>query len=338
MTEREGHGPLHVVVTGVRSQTHLVYVASYLRAELAARTTPVTVAYVGGGTFLGRASVTEDVVLRLLPEDDRLRVTFPDGASRWELPEDAEAVYVAVGAPGIKPWAQLRAANPRKRIRVVVTDEGIGTYGDWRTRREAWARQGVPEPWRSVRTAAVTAGARTLTTRRWPTYVADQGRWTVVDGVAAEFHRHTTGVEPTSDSRTVVLATQPWADLGLLDEDTYLEHVGQLVSAVGRAGGRLVVRPHPAESRERYAGLEVMSGSGPAELDPQVVRAAAVIGGGSTAVLNLAAVFGLQAVRVTPPGLEHLDRALGDDQRALLETFTGPVTPADRVHERLRLR
>ncbi|KNX37753.1 hypothetical protein [Luteipulveratus halotolerans] len=330
-------GPLHAVVTGVRSLTHLVHVASYLRHELAQRTGEVTVAHVGGGTFLGRASVTEDDVRRLLPQDDRLHLSFPEGPDRWQLPEGQDAVYVAVGAPGLKPWAQLRRAHPRRRVPVVVTDEGLGTYGDWRTRRDAWARQGVPEPWRSVRTAAVTAGTRTLTSRRWPLYVAQQGRWAVVDDVAAEFRRHTAQVTPTSDRRRVVLATQPWVDLGLLDEASYLAHIDQVLTGVDRAGGRLVVRPHPAEPPERYAGLNVLPGHGPAELDPDVVRAAAVVGGSSTAVLNLAAVHGLQAVRLTPPRLEHLDRELGEQQRTLLEALAGPVVAAEHLHQHLRL-
>ncbi|AKU16211.1 hypothetical protein [Luteipulveratus mongoliensis] len=328
---------LHVVITGVRSLTHLVHVASYLRAELTRRTTPITVAYVGGGTFLGRASVGEDDVRRLLPSDERLQLSFAEGDARWQCPDGVDVVYVAVGAPGLKPWAQLRKANPRRRIRVVVTDEGLGTYGDWRTRRDAWARQGVQEPWRSIRTAAVTGGAHALTSERWPLYRQSHGSWQVVEVVADEFRRHTSAVTPGSVPRRVVFATQPWVDLGLLNEAAYLSHVEQVATAVDRSGGTLTVRPHPGEPAERYAGFELMSGHGPAELDPEVVRAGAVVGGGSTAVLNLAAVFGLSAVRLTVPGLEHLDNELGSAQRDLLEAFTGPVVPATELHVRLRL-
>lgn len=329
---------LHVVVTGVRSLTHLVHIASYLRDALRRKEIEqVTVAYVGGGAFLGHATVTDKDVRRLLPMDDRLSLTFPAGAERWTCPADRDLTYVSVGVPGLKPWAMLRKANPRRRIRVVVTDEGIGTYGDWRTRRDAWTRQGVPEPWRSIRTAAVTGGAKALTTERWPLYREEVGQWQVVDEVAQEFQRHTARAERLPGSRRVVLVTQPWVDLQVITEDAYLAHVESIATAVDRAGGTLAVRPHPAEPVDRYRGFGVLTGRGPAELDPEVVTSAAVVGGASTAVLNLAAVFGLQAARIAVPGLEHLEAELSRDQRRLLDTFVAPQIGADQLHSALQL-
>lgn len=331
--------PRHVVITGVRSATHLVHIASYLRFQLTRLPagTALSVAYVGGGPFLGRTAVTVEDARRLFPQDERLTLTEVEGAPRWACPPGRSLTYVAVGAPGLKPWAQLRKANPRKRIHVLVTDEGIGTYGDWRTRRDAWARQGVPEPWRSVRVAAVTGGARALTGERWPLYRHTAGTWHVHEEVAQEFRRHTDGVEAAADADRVVILTQPWVDLGLLTEDGYRDHLRTLVQTVAAAGGRARVRPHPAEPLGRYADLPVLLGDGPAELDPEVVSAGAVVGGTSTALLNLAAVFGLRAARVTAPGTEHLEVELSAGQRTLLDTYVSAPVPAQQLPARLGL-
>ena len=64
-----GAAPAHrFVVTGVRSRTHLVHIAAYLRRELASRDGELQVRYVEGGRFLGHAQVTRDDVHRLLAE------------------------------------------------------------------------------------------------------------------------------------------------------------------------------------------------------------------------------------------------------------------------------
>ena len=81
---------MSVLVTGVRSRTHLVYVASYLR------TLPpdTTVRYLEGGSFLS-ATVSRDDVTSALP----LPVEFIDSTS--DLAPKGPITYVAVGAPGL---------------------------------------------------------------------------------------------------------------------------------------------------------------------------------------------------------------------------------------------
>lgn len=321
-----------VVVTGVRSVTHLVHVASYLRYRVERdQDLRLDVGYVGGGTTLGDVVVGPDDVRRLLPQHPRVAVSFPVGDARWACDPDVPLTYVSVGAPGLKPWARL-ARSRRGPVRVVVTDEGLGTYGDWRTRRDAWRRQGVPEPWRSVRTAAVTTGIRLLTTQRWALYRDVGPCYEVVPEVAAEMWRHCAGTAPGSVApERVVLLTQPWVGLGLVTASAYRAHVEQLAERVAGAGRELVVRPHPAESLEAYDGLPVLTTRGPAELDRQVLGSGAVLGGTSTALLNLAAVFGLPAVRVVAPGLEVLERDLGPQQRRLLDQLVGPAVPEQQL-------
>lgn len=312
---------MQVVVTGVRSRTHLVHVSAYLRGLLAQpERGTIDVAYLGGGSFLGNASVDSSDVARLLPDDARLHVRT---LRRWDdLDIDGatgDLVYVAVGAPGVKPWLEIRRRAARARIRVVVTDEGIGTYGTWATRHDAWRRQGVPEPWCSVRTTAVRGAEQLLTSQRFAMYDRDRD-WALNSAIAAEFRRRTTDGDGRGTGR-VVLLTQPWVDMGALSEAAYLMHVHEIRERVTAMGHRLVVRAHPAENTSRYAEFETLPGDLPAELDGRVVESTAVIGGSSTALLNLAALHRRPAWRLLVPGLERLEDRLGTDQRSLMSHY-----------------
>lgn len=317
------------VITGVRSKTHLVHIAAYIRRELDSATGELDVAHIGGGRFLARSSVTPDDVRRLLPDHPRLRLSFPKGADRWHH-EAADLTYIAVGAPGIKPWIRLRRDAPLRPIHVVVTDEGIGTYGDWRTRRDALARQGAHEPWRTVRPLAIRAADRGLTGERFAMY-DKASEWALDEAIASEFRRLVPAAAvPGEPSDRVVFLSQPWVDLGILRRDAHLAHVAEIADAVGAQGLRLAVRPHPAQDSSIYAGYEVLDEAFTAEADPSIVHAAGVVGGTSTALLNLAALYRLPAARLVEPGLEHLEGELGADQRALLDTYLPKATEVRR--------
>jgi hypothetical protein len=133
-----------------------------------------------------------------------------------------------------------------------------------------------------------------------------------------------------------IYLTQPWPDLGVMSESAYLDHLGSVRDECADVGVRLVLRPHPSEDVSRYSGFEVLTSSVPAELAREVVDAAVVIGSNSTALLNLAAVHGTPAVRVTAPELRGLDAALTTRQRALLDTFLPPAVDVDDVGAALR--
>lgn len=314
---------MRVVVTGVRSRTHLVHVSAYLRDALR-RTDELEVGYLGGGRFLGNARVEAADVARLLPDDPRLRVQLLDRLEDW-TPDGAELTYLAVGAPGIKPWVDLRRRQGRAPVRVVVTDEGIGTYGTWRTRRDAWLRQGVSEPWCSVRTTAVRLADRTLTSERFAMY-AKAHNWALDPRIAEEFRLRTSPGDEKGRGRAVLL-TQPWVEMGALSAAAYRNHVQAVHERVTELGLQLVIRPHPAEDPVRYDGFETLLGQRPAELDGRIVDSAVVLGGDSTALLNLAALHGLRCYRVRVPGLAHLEARLGADQRSLLDHYLPPVLP-----------
>ncbi len=320
---------IRVTVSGVRNVSHLVHAHSYLTHLAATASWPVVVAYLGSGQFLGRDNVPAAEVDRLLGLHGQLAVERPNGAARFEARPGEERVLLCVGAPSVRALGRMVRADPRHPPRVVVVDEGIGTYGDRQTRLAAYRRQGGHGIWPVVRSAVVATADRVLTSERWPLYAPDaSGRWAVVEEAAAPIRALLSG-EDGPPGRAVLL-TQPWVDLRVVTEDRYLRHIDEIAAVLAERGLSLVVRPHPAEPTGRYAGRAVINTGIPAELDRAVISADLALGADSTALLDVAALWGTRAMRVTMPELGGLGRGLSEDQRALLDTYLpAPVLPRD---------
>lgn len=310
--------PQWVFWSGVRSQSHVMYAATWLASLLERTSGPVTVVRMDRGGFLGHDPVSDADLDRLLPSDPRLSRRSVDETG-LRGPSGHDLTYLAVGSPGLKPWARLRAANPTRRLRVVVTDEGLGSYGTWQSRRDAWRREGGQEPWTTVRALATWSARGLLTSERWATYERTAEGW-ALNAAAADHIRASVQPEP---SQTVAFLSQPWVELGLVSEAEQVAQVAEVAQATEALGFSFLVRPHPVERHERYAAWPTSVGYSPAELDPVLTGVAAVVGGPSTALLNLAAIHGRPAVRVSVPG-HDLEQGLTDGQKGLLDRFTMP--------------
>lgn len=318
--------PYWVILAGVRNLTHLVYAASYLRRLV--EEAPVHVAVLDTGTFLGRARVTHEDVAATLPDDPRLTISHPTGDERWTVPPDHERILLSIGAPALRAYAALLRGG--RRPEVVVIDEGIGSYGDWRARRDGYRRNGGRGAWPVVRAMGVSTGNRVLPSRHWSLYARDgRSGWRVHDEVAAEFTRREFGVAPPPS--TAVYLTQPWPELGVMARSTYLDHLQQVQSVCRDAGLTMVVRPHPAEEPSTYAEFTLTDTRGLAECDLAILGADLVMGSNSTSLLNLAAIHGAPVARVTMPQLRPLDDALSTRQRSLLDAFLPPAVEVDRL-------
>jgi len=311
--EPAGRRPVRVLVAGLSSRTHLVYAASYLRHLLRTTAGPVEVVARPSGGFRGRNPLTAGDVSRAFPEDPQLAYV----SAAAPLPRGARTVLLCVGAPAIRPYLRLLAG--RTRPWVVVCDEGIGSYGDATTRRAALVREGTPRPRAAVVAAGRTASDRVLTDQRWTLYRLRRGAWSLNPEVADEFRRSVT--RSGTPRRTAVYLTQPWVELGLIDDRGYREHLDAVRRGCAAAGLTLQVRPHPVEDPGRYRGLELITGPQPAEVDARVVDAAVVLGGASTALLNLAAVHGVPAIRVRLREVDALDAAMSRRQASLFDAF-----------------
>lgn len=315
----------------MRSPTHLVYAASYVRSLLEDGAGPVEVVAVGAVDYLGGVPFTGEELAAGLPTHPALTVR---AASVDEFRRTSRAVeLVCVGAPTVRGWASFVASHRGRRPRVVVVDEGLGSYGDRDSRRRAYRRQGGSRLRSATRAAVVASGNRLLCDRRWALYRQGAGgRWEVVDSVADEFRRRLHGHAPPA-GRAVYL-TQPWAPLGVLAPDAVRRHVEDVRAATAALGLELHVKRHPWD-RGDVDDLPSL-GPGPAELDRAVVGADLVLGTHSSALLNVAALHGTPTVRLDVPALGGLEDALTARQRDLLDAFLGPaVDPgalgADRV-------
>lgn len=267
-------------------------------------------------SFLDAPTLSLDDVCELLPADTDVSEWNP--ASRPARKERLS--LLSVGAVGIKPWLRLRRQVGARRIQVVTTDEGLGTYGNWFSRREAWQREGVSEPWLSIRTTAVLGMSWLLGSTPWRLYRRGADGWELNPFIAEEFRAQ---VRRRGANGKAVFLTQPWPELGVLAEPDYLEHIAA-VGEVSRAVGlEFVVHPHPAEPPSRYAGFTVRDGQRLAELDPEVVGASVLLGATSTAMVNIAAIHGVPVMRTAFPGVEALEATHSRDQEELLRTWAG---------------
>lgn len=323
---------MRVFLSGVQSVTHLLYASSYLHHLIEDTGASVTLVDLGVGQFLGQANVTAQDLRGVLGDDPRLTVVDRGGAARRSEPGE-RCIYMGVGAPGIKPYLRLRSSNPSRRLHVVVIDEGIGTYGNWRTRRDALRRQGGREPWPAIRALAIGAARGLLTDERWALFRPVGTGWSVDDRVAETFRARVT--LPTHPAPVGVFLSQPWVDLKVITEVAYLAHVRQVAEACRSAGLGFLLRPHPAEPARRYAEFETTGRRGPAELDPEVAGASVVMGATSSALLNVSALYGTPAIRVVTPDLAHLDPQLSPDQRSLLDAFLPVARPVATLSEAL---
>jgi len=308
-----------VFLSGVASRAHLLYAAGYVRHVLASGER-VQLVDLGVRRFLGRANVTAEDVRALLPQHDEL--VHSPLVHRWRgLPGD-RLVYVAIGAPGVKPLLRLRLANPRRHVHVVVVDEGLGSYGTWGTRRDAWVREGHPW-WRAtVRALVVHAARRWLTDERWSLYRPAPQGW-VVDDLASSALRCEVAPPPRRPPYAVLLA-QPWCELGLTTRDEQQREVAAVAAACDLLGLVLLVRPHPAQSVvELPRNVALADGKAPAELDPVVRGATVVLGGASTGLLNVAALGLAPCQRLDLAPARAAEAALAPAQRSLLSAFLG---------------
>lgn len=317
-----------IAVSGVRNPTHALYVSSWLRRRSAEG---------------GRMSVIFDVDGGLVnalscPE---VAESFPCQVDRLVESEDVAGVgvYVAVGTPGVKPYLKLRGRGLRSGLSIVVVDEGVGTYGSWPTRFAGLRREGS-SPIRSlVRATSVGLARSVLTDIRWALHERTTAGWVLNDVIVDEFRRHHSpprvGSAANPDGEVVYLA-QPWVRLGVIGVTEYRDHLNRIAGAVDKIGSHFVVRPHPTETAEAYRGFATLDGGAPAEIDQRLVNARLLLGESSSALLNIAAIFGTPAARVDGPTSRIPGFRLSADQRSLFDTYVPASITIEQIGATLR--
>ena len=318
-----------VVLTGVQSLTHLVYASSYLRHRLTTDGSVDGIRLFVAPTRELLAKFSESEVRDLLPADERLTTILVEPGSRWWRGLGADCVLLSIGAPGTRALARLLRARWGRKPLVVVVDEGIGSYGNWRSRRAAYARKGGREPEVSLRAAAVAGANAVVPDVRWSLYRRTGGRWFVDPVVAAEFRHHLD--DQNLEQPSVVYLTQPWVKLGVMSVAEHARHLDHLRAESERQGFAFAVRPHPLDDADLYRDQWVLTKRSAAEFDRRIAQAHLVIGGSSTALLNIRALHGSRVMRIGTPGLAGLDRTLSARQRSLLDAVLPAPVDVDQI-------
>ena len=182
---------------------------------------PVEVVVLDVGAGFGDATGGRGPGPPLPPDDPAMTLTTRVLPEHWLVAPGVERVLLSIGAPGTRAWSRLVLAGRGRRPRVVVVDEGIGSFGDVRARREAYRRQGGRGAWPAVRAAVVSTGHHVLTGVHWSLYRRAGRGWEVVPEVAEEFRLASGRVRPGPG--VAVYLTQPWPDIGVMSEPAYLD-------------------------------------------------------------------------------------------------------------------
>lgn len=310
-----------VLLAGVGRSIHSLYATSWIEHRLRNDGGDIVVVDTDADR---RSRGGEPTSIRwYLPDDERVGFAAePPGAAR-------DVVLLSVGTPALRPW--LRERLRRRRLTSVVIDEGLGSYGGVVSRGRALHREGSGWTSAIVRAVVRTVATR-LTRRHWSLYRRTPTGWGVSDDVANAFRTRTPRDLPERRA-AVVFLSQPWVDLGVLDESVHLDHVRRLDAAVTAAGLEFLVRPHPHEPGERYAEFNLVPNDEPAELQATCVSAVAVLGETTSALLNLAGLHGVDAIRVRGPAFDHV--APSRRQESLFRSIVGPVVGIDDLVARL---
>lgn len=322
-----------VVLTGVQSLTHLVYASSYLRHRLNTDDAIDGIRLFVAPTPELLAKFSEAEVRGLLPADERLTTIIVQPGTPWWRGLSVDCVLLSIGAPGTRALTRLLRARRGRKPLVVVVDEGIGSYGNWRSRRAAYRRKGGRDPEVSLRAAAVAGANAVVPDVRWSLYRRTGGRWFVDPVVAAEFRLHLD--DQQLERPSVVYLTQPWVKLGVMTVPEHARHLAHLRAECERQGFAFGVRPHPLDDPDLYRDQWVMMKRSAAEFDRRIAQASLVIGGSSTALLNIRALHGSRVMRIGTPGLAGLDRTLSARQRSLLDAVLPPAVDVDQVRSML---
>lgn len=316
-----------VAVSGVRNRTHAVHVLSFVRS-LVGDGGSVVLADLDGGPFVGSEGTTAEWA--------RFVADCPTVETVRSLPNRSLDVYVAVGKVGLKPLSGIVRTLRRTPRRIVVTDEGLGSYGSIRSRFAALRRE---RPGRSLSVLSSVLGdlaAAGVHAVRWPAYRCSDSGWSVHEPVRAEFARYRSHDWVAGSKRSWVgYFTQPWPEVGVGSTAAHLGRAETLRERCAAFGHDLLIVPHPAEPSDRYADFHVLGSTKPAELEAGLSALRLAVGETSTALLNNAAWFGIPSARVAHGADGFCGAPLDDRQRSLMRHFVGDPVPFSALAARL---
>lgn len=317
-----------VAISGIRNRTHTVYALSFIRS-LILNGESVTVTDLDGGAFVGSAATAT--------EWTRFVAEHPQVESVRSLPTHRPLdYYVAVGKVGLKPLATIVQSLRRSPRRIVVTDEGLGSYGSTRSRLEALRRERPGRPLSIAVSVIGDLASAAIPATRWPAYRHVDSGWSAVDAVRQEFTRYRSVEWAPSGARPWVgYFTQPWPEVGVGSVAAHVRRAAGLRDLCAACGHDLLIIPHPAEPAGRYADFQVLGSAKPAELEGGLSALRLAVGETSTALLNNAAWFGIPSARVSHGPDAFCGAPVNGEQQSLLRDFLGDPVPVSALEERL---
>jgi hypothetical protein len=131
------------------------------------------------------------------------------------------------------------------------------------------------------------------------------------------------------DQPTVLILTQPFAEMGICPANGLVHEVDRLVQKAEQMGLAPVLKVHPAEDATKYSGINVeqVQYEGPAEEIFAAVGGdiAEIWGFSSTSLIMGKALYGIRSRTIWLPWPEATADTFKDQSQLLFQTYTEPL-------------
>lgn len=130
-------------------------------------------------------------------------------------------------------------------------------------------------------------------------------------------------------SADILLVTQPYMEMGMVNEEDYLSYISNLINYATSKNKRIIVKAHPAEKSEKYIGLgcNVWHDARPIEalIATGALEIKEVWGFNSTSLITLPELFDIESKYLESPWARFNVGHFGPESRALFDHYSKPL-------------
>ncbi|WP_434777346.1 polysialyltransferase family glycosyltransferase [Neisseria sp. Ec49-e6-T10] len=324
------------------SKTHLLYIASFL-AQLKGKFDIQKIYIRPSGQFLNfKGLLDQDITdffgadWSYLKENSRLSFRFFFNKKK----KNKTLYYLHISDCTIQSILCSDFVSQYKEIRNVIICEGIGSSGNLLTRFLVALREQKKFNIFIFIRKIITKGILSiffkkvfLKVEQWQLYNQNLELNPEIKQYILVHNHYYQSLEQ-SEQKAILFIGQPWVELGFVEQNTYINFLQSIIDGLIKKGYYIKLRPHPAEGLDKYEKLNIQLDqdySLPLELlfdQPYIV-----IGNCSTALINLSAIFGVDAYLLKCDFLENL--YLSKTQKALFAKYCGSELDLEQLLDKL---
>ncbi|HCM9256292.1 hypothetical protein JW319_09510 [Enterobacter cloacae subsp. cloacae] len=307
-----------IVISGVLNESHLVYVSSYIHKLKLEHDEDFKLCYENNKRFLSNKKIDPTLIAKWLGKVE----LFEEGEIVRAGPYK-KIIHIFIGSVGIKPAILMRLHNITSSISNVVIDEGIGSVNDIDAMAKVYMRERSHNLIKAYLYALIYTFVKRgfLAKNIWKLFYDQKPNKDIIDFIKD----HCEPKEISTTSGYLLLLTQPWVKLGVLNKQEYEDYLKLLIRDLDGLGIKLVIKAHPSEDLYFYKniGVEIFDTLTPVELCFDSRNCRAVLGFNSTSLILLNMIYQVPTFRLS---FDKLDTKVScsDLQESLFDKYSSP--------------